>query len=267
MTLHLLLNSITDADDAAQGSVIVSGSHGGLYPAVIASRAGARAVVFNDAGIGFNHAGIAGVQTLAMVGLAAATVDCQTAEIGSASDMAQNGRISFVNEIADTMGLKAGMHVAQAVALFQRAPEPSGILPKMDEARVERQLDGSDTSVLLVDSASLVSSADDGRIIVAGSHGALIGGDPKRALKAHARFACFNDAGIGKHQIGVSRLPALDQQGIAAVTVSHQSCIIGDAASAYENGRISAVNGVAQAMGIMADQPLREALIRVASIR
>lgn len=267
MAQPLLLDSITDADETASGAVIVSGSHGGLYPAVLASRAGARAVVFNDAGIGHRYAGIAGVEALALVGLAAATVDCQSAEIGSAMDMTQGGRISFANDISVGLGVVLGMHVAEVVTLLEQAPDPSGILPKMEEARSERHLDGTDTSVLLVDSASLVSPADDGRIIVAGSHGALIGGDPKRALKAHARFACFNDAGIGKHQIGVSRLPALEQQGIAAVTVSHESCIIGDAASSFDTGVISAANAVAQAMGVRTNERLREALIRVASIR
>ena len=267
MKPHLLLDSITDVSATAEHAIVVSGSHGGLYPAVLASRAGIRAVIFNDAGIGCNRAGIAGVEALAMVGMAAATVDCHSAEIGSAMDMVQNGQISFATEIAESLGLKVGTHVDRAIALLQYAPEPSGILPKMDEARTEQKLVGADTNVLLVDSASLVSPVDDGRIIVAGSHGALIGGDPKRALKAHARFACFNDAGIGKNRIGMSRLPALEQQGIAAATVSHQSCVIGDAASAYKTGVIGAANGIAQAMGVAAGQTLRDALSLVAAIR
>ncbi|MEL7000507.1 MAG: hypothetical protein AAFP68_19830, partial [Pseudomonadota bacterium] len=104
----LLLNSITDAGPDAAGAVIVSGSHGGLYPAVVASRAGARAVIFNDAGGG---AGTAGVDALARVGMAAAAVDCFSALIGSAEDMVANGVMSHVNRIAADLGLSAGRSV------------------------------------------------------------------------------------------------------------------------------------------------------------
>jgi predicted esterase YcpF (UPF0227 family) len=45
-----LLDSITDIAARDAGRVAVSGSHGGLYPASVASRGGLRAVIFNDAG-------------------------------------------------------------------------------------------------------------------------------------------------------------------------------------------------------------------------
>ena len=82
-----------------------------------------------------------------------------------------------------------------------------------------------------------------------GSHGALIGGDPARALKAKARIAVFNDAGVGIESIGITRLPALDDRGVAAVTVSAATARIGDAASALETGVISHTNELAAKLG------------------
>ncbi|MEL7468793.1 MAG: hypothetical protein AAFN27_10080 [Pseudomonadota bacterium] len=247
-----LLSSITDAGPDAAGAVIVSGSHGGLYPAVVASRAGARAVIFNDAGGG---AGTAGVDALARVGMAAAAVDCFSALIGSAEDMVANGVLSHVNETAADLGLSAGRSVFEAVAILESAPVPSGQLEKIAEARSDVTLE-TGPICLLVDSASLVAPEDTGRIIITGSHGGLIGGDPARALKAEARLAVFNDAGIGKDRIGVSRLPALEARGVAALTVAHTSARIGDAQSALETGVISAANKAAQDLGAADGQAL-----------
>lgn len=264
MTSPILLDSITDADASANAAVVVSGSHGGIYPAVVASRAGARAVLFNDAGIGLNRAGIAGVERLTQCGMAAAGVDCQSARIGSAQDMVESGMVSFANEVAAAMGITEGMPVQAALNLLTSARTPHSILPAMAESRRTIIPDGIPATALLVDSASLVTPRDAGQIIIAGSHGGLIGGNPSRALKAKARFACFNDAGIGKGGIGTSRLPALQDQGMPAVTVSHASAIIGDAASSLDTGQISAVNELAAAMGIIVGTSLHDALLRVA---
>ena len=68
----LLLDSITDIGPQHAGAVVISGSHGGLYPASLASRGNLRAVIFNDAGRGYEDAGIAGVLALAMLAVPAA---------------------------------------------------------------------------------------------------------------------------------------------------------------------------------------------------
>ena len=240
------LDSITDAGAAARGRVVVTGSHGGLYPAAVASATGVRAVVFNDAGIGFQQAGVAGVLALDEVGTAAIAADCMTCRIGDAQDMLDRGLVSTVNEAAARLGVRPGMTVSEAVERMTDAPAPTGTLPKVTEARRSRTL-GSGQRVDLLDSASLVGPEDAGCLVITGSHGALIGGNPDRALKAPARVAVFNDAGVGIEQIGITRLPALQTKGIAAVTVAAASARIGDAASALEAGVISFVNDPAAA--------------------
>ena len=249
-----LLDSITDATAATAGQIVVSGSHGGFYPAAVASGARARAVLFNDAGTGLEQAGVAGVLALADTGMAAAGVDCQSCEIGSAADTLENGVISVVNNVAEALGITAGMPVATAIPLLETAPMPQGKLPPYPEARQSVQV--NTVSVELLDSASLVGPQDSSKIVITGSHGGLIGGNPARAIKAPVRIAVFNDAGFGKDNIGISRLPALDARDIAAVTVSCQTARIGDAKSALETGVISALNDAAQAQGAEIDTPL-----------
>lgn len=258
-----LLDSITDVAAADVDKLVLSGSHGGHYPAWLASRAGVRAVVFNDAGIGLDAAGVGGVNALDDVGMAAAAVDCFSARIGSTKDMLASGRISTVNDCAAKTGVTTGMSVADALQSLNKARSPTATLPPVPEARWEYTEPQSGTSLLCVDSASLVTPEDQGRIIITGSHGGLIGGDPARALKTRARFAVFNDAGGGKHDIGWSRLPALDAAGVAAVTVASSSAIIGSAQSCVDHGIVSHANTLAEQLGVSAGQPLAAALARV----
>lgn len=255
----LFLNSITDAGAAARGRIAVCGSHGGMFAATVAARAGLRAVILNDAGHGLNAAGIRGVQALADIGMAAAAVDCMSAEIGAARDSLEHGILSSVNAVAAGLGLAPGQTVHRALTVLTSAPEPNGTMPDIAEARWQEAV--GPHRVLCVDSASLIGPGDAGRIIVTGSHGGLIGGDPTRACKAAARLVAFSDAGGGKNGIGFTRLPALEARGIGAVTLDAQSCEIGSAASALASGRISAVNAIAAALGIAPGADLRAAIL------
>ena len=250
------LDSITDVIPASAGRVAVSGSHGGLYPASIASRAGLAGIVFNDAGGGFENAGAAGIFALDDCGMAAITADCMSCLIGDARDTFENGIVSQENIMANGLGIEAGMAVKEAVAHLLMTPMPIRQMPALDETRTIVQLHPNGAPILTVDSASLVGPDDAGQIIVTGSHGGLIGGNPNRALKALAKLAVFNDAGIGKDAIGLTRLPALNDRGVAAMTVSHDSCRIGDAGSMLETGVISQVNKIGQAMGARIGDPL-----------
>ena len=243
----ILLNSITDA--SSSDDIVITGSHGGLYPAAIASNWQMRAVVFNDAGLGLENAGVAGVMALEKIGMAVAASDSQSCCIGSATDTLERGVIKIANSIALDLGVSPGMPVADSLKHLMDAPKPYGKLPMIQEARKQTTLPGLDSPIRLLDSASLICSEDEGEIVITGSHGGLVGGDPLRALKARAKVAVFNDAGVGIDQAGITRLPILNETGIAAVTVDCQSARIGDAGSALETGLISHTNKIAENIG------------------
>ena len=259
-TALVTLDSITDADIQCKGKVVLSGSHGGMLPAAIASQYKMRAVVLNDAGQGLNNAGVAGILALDAIGMAAASVAHSSCHIGSSHSMLERGVISVANQTALALGIEPGQTTAMALELLQQAPQPAEHLPPVTEARQHVDLAGR--QILLCDSASLVKGSDTDAIIVAGSHGALIGNDPARALKAKARFAAFNDAGGGLDNIGIGRLAALEQRGVAAVTYSHNSAEIGNAASALATGQISAFNQLAGNMGAVTGMSLKQFLSR-----
>lgn len=75
--------SVTALGPAVRGAVLVAGSHGGLIASYLGARAGAHALILNDAGVGLDGAGIAGLAYLEAIGMAAATVAHTSARIGA----------------------------------------------------------------------------------------------------------------------------------------------------------------------------------------
>lgn len=252
-----LLDSITKAE-RLDGVATLSGSHGGVYAAYLAARAHALAVVLHDASVGRDRAGLACLDYCEGLGMAAAVVDYKSARIGNAADMLERGRISFVNEQARALGCIPGMSCKNAMPMLEQSPSWSGDPPVYGEGESEVTLNDHAPAVLCLDSASMVIGEHQGRIIATGSHGALIGTDPEAALKADARAALFNDAGIGIDGVGTTRLPALDGRGIAAATVSAASARIGDGRSTLLDGVLSAVNAHADSLGARVGMPARD---------
>jgi hypothetical protein len=244
----VIADSITRVGPEAAGAVVVNASHGGVYAAYLAVKLQAAAAIFNDAGVGRDRAGIGGLDYLQEFGVAAATVGHMTARIGDGADMMAGGIITHANGLAAALGVTLGQSCRDAAARLQQARPAQRTPPEALEAAF--LLISDPPQVWALDSASLVSPEHKDAIVVTGSHGGLLGGKPETALKYDVRGALYNDAGIGKDEAGVSRLPALDARGIAAATVSAASARIGDARSTYEDGIISRVNARAAGLGL-----------------
>lgn len=261
----VVADTITKLPAEAVGSVVVSGSHGGLYPGYVAAHGGVRAVILCDAGIGKDEAGIGALPYLAAFGIAAGAVSHLTCRIGDTGDMLVRGRISRVNPIAERLGVREGDSTSDAASKLRAAPRVSIDPPAFGEVR-SLVSHGDGRPIVLLDSAAMVGPEDVGQIIVTGSHGGLVGGNPAMALRAEGYAAVFNDAGIGIENAGIARLPALDARGIAAFTVAAGSARIGDAKSSFEDGVISAVNVKAAAMGAQVGAPARDVLLSWAAL-
>jgi hypothetical protein len=254
-----LASTITALPPTVARTVLVTGSHGGLYPGALAAAARVRAVIFSDAGIGLDDAGIASLAALERFGIAAAAISVFTARIGDAEDMMRRGVISHANAVARTLGVTPGNTCATAAEHLVNAPLHRANLLKPSEARRSLAVPKQMRPVTLVDSAALVDPVlDRGAVVVTGSHGGLVGGDPAKAVKADVFAAVFNDAGIGIDEAGVARLAALDARGVAAATVSAASARIGVAASTYADGIVSRVNDVARRLGARQHMAARE---------
>ncbi|MVA97518.1 hypothetical protein GN330_09700 [Nitratireductor sp. CAU 1489] len=116
----VLIDSITQILPEDAGKVVVTGSHGGVSAARFAAAVAARLYVFNDAGIGKQRAGIAGLDRLARAGIAACAVAHDTARIGEAGDSLACGVVSAVNAPAAALGLHVGLRLRDQLAVLGR---------------------------------------------------------------------------------------------------------------------------------------------------
>jgi hypothetical protein len=258
----VVADSITRIGPEAAGAIIVNASHGGIYAAYLAAKLHAAGAIFNDASVGRDGAGIAGLDYLQQFGIAAATVGHDTARIGDGADMMASGVITHANELAASLGVAPGQPCRDAAGALQHAQPTHRAPPEALEAAF--LLISESPQVWALDSASLVLPDHKDTIVITGSHGGLLGGKPETALKYDVLGAIYNDAGIGKDAAGISRLPALDARGIAAATVVAASARIGDARSTYEDGIISRVNARAASLGLREGTTARDF---VASLR
>lgn len=247
--------SVTRLDDVA-GKVLVAGSHGGIIAAYFGAKAGAHALILNDAGLGKDRAGIAGLFYLEEIGMAAAAVDCMSARIGDGADMLARGIVSHANVYAALCGVAAGQSCLEAAKRLREAAAPRSAPPPYAEGRWRIEI--GPPEVWALDSVGKLLPEDAGRILLIGSHGALHGGRPESALGVDAAAAVFNDAGVGADRIGISRLPVLAARGIAAATVDCMSARIGDGRSMWESGRLSHVNASAFRRGAAPGMSVQE---------
>jgi hypothetical protein len=262
-----VFDSITQLDASARGTIVICGSHGALYPAWLAANARVSAVVFNDAALGKHSAGIAGVAWLAGLGLPACAVDYRSARIGDGADTLASGRVSMVNDVAARHGCLPGQSCREvAQCLLENAPEPDPEeIPEIGETRIHMANTGH-REVWLLDSVTLARPEDRRSILVTGSHGALLGGRPDTALEIDVFAAFFNDAGGGKDDAGFTRLPVLDERGIAGATVSCHTARIGDGRSTYDTGVLSRVNEIARRLELKEGLSVREAVARLVGL-
>ncbi|MDP2065941.1 MAG: hypothetical protein Q8K38_08240 [Burkholderiaceae bacterium] len=118
-----IVDSITELTPLDAGCIAISGSHGGVSSARFALAARPLLSVFNDAGIGKDGAGLAGLALLQARGLAACAVAHTSARIGDAASTLNDGIISHANAAALAMGVRPGLACSAATALSCSAPK------------------------------------------------------------------------------------------------------------------------------------------------
>ncbi len=257
----ILADSITHVSEEEKiPRVVICGSHGGIASGIFALRKHLQGVIFNDAGGGKNQAGIAALPLLDKFNIYAATVDAFSARIGLAEETGK-GIISHANSSAINAGIRPGMGSREAAEIMKKAPLVHLSWPlTLDDYHEQLTIIYSSSAgyrIVAMDSNSMVTPENKKDIIMTGSHGALVGEAP--AVKYPVVAAFYNDAGVGKDQAGISRLPWLEKAGIIAATVDAATAKIGLGLDTYQNGIISYSNFLAQKMGIVPGMSAKEA--------
>ncbi len=259
MTAPLVLDSVTHLTAEARGRIAVCASHGAVYAAWYGARKGVSALILNDAGIGREQAGISGLEFLDGLGVPAATVAHTSARIGWGADMPARGVLSFVNAAAASSAC-APAWPAPPRSTSWRAPTSRPRRNRAPGGGPPRDRRGRQTgrSRLRARFQRADRPEDAGHVVVTASHGGLLGGRPETAVKAQVLAGIYVDADRGLDDAGLSRLPALQDRGIAGATVSAFSARIGDGLSVWEDGFISALNPEAARRGGMIGQSTRD---------
>ena len=112
----LLVDSITKVAADDHGAHVVSASHGGASSGEFALETSLASVFFNDAGVGRDRAGVAGLDLLQAQGIAACTVSHDSARIGESASTFECGVISHANAAAAAMGAAAGLRLRDWLA-------------------------------------------------------------------------------------------------------------------------------------------------------
>ena len=243
----LVVPSVTKLPTEADGAVVVGGSHAAVYAAHLVAKAGARAAIHHDAGIGLDEAGVGGLAFAQELGMAMAAIDAESARIGEGEDLMRRGIVSRVNALAAACGVAPGQTCAEAAERLKAAPWPHRAPPAKAEGRSVFEAKAGRRKIICIDSATLISTDDHDQVVATGSHGAESSGQVVAPVQP--ALVLYNDAGFGADRAGAAGLPILDNAGIAGATVTALSAKIGDGRSTLTKGVLSAVNEAAYRLG------------------
>jgi hypothetical protein len=111
--------------------------------------------------------------------------------------------------------------------------------------------------IVVADSITRVGPEAAGAVVVNASHGGVYAA--WLAAKLHAAAAIFNDAGVGRDRAGIGGLDYLEEFGIPAATVGHDTARIGDGADMIASGVVSHANRLAASLSVSPGQACRGA--------
>lgn len=240
--------------------VAIAGSYSGAANLPHAIRQGVRGFIAHDAGVGLDRAGIGALPLGDERGLPVAAVENMSAEVSNGRSMTYQGVISHANETAMALGVETGMRALDAAILMPKAPMRSPSEEELPLDRSFREMITAGTGIGYASSAATNFREGNERandVLAFGSHMGTIAAP---ALEARRFKGCIgNDCGKALNDTGIASLPLLNDLGIIAASVSSMSARIGDGYSTWNDGRISAVNDLASAAGVILDMPAAEA--------
>jgi len=250
----IILDTITRCEgNAAAGDVVVVGSFAGAMSLGFALEIGVRGLVAHDAGVGRDAAGVSGLPLADCLGVPAAAVAAHSARIGDGESVYADGFVSHVNRVAAAFGVVAGQKAADAAFAMLAAP-PGAPSPEPIVDRSQRIVLATPTGrVVLVDSMLFAGMHNRNDVICAGSHGGRV--NMARALEIGPRGALFSDGGGARDGSGVDGLALLDAADVPAAAVDATRARIGDPASTWRDGVVSARNDTARRAGVTLGQP------------
>ena len=252
----MLMDSARYCDERNEGDVVIAASYCGVLPVRLVAPHRPRALIAHDVGIAADGSGIAGLWYLEAIGIPAASVAAESAELGQGRDMYDAGVISRVNILAERCGVEPGMPVSAAAELLATR-DPGNREATTKVRRETKASDGHGHSIVVTDSIVFALPEDSENVLVTAGHTGKTGAVFIEAVSPRG-FICA-DGGPAKNGSGTSGLAALDESGLPGACYDVSTAAMGDAFDAWERGSISAANELATARGVRPGQTVREA--------
>ena len=252
----MLMDSARYCDERNTGDVVIAASYCGVLPVRLVAPHRPRGVIAHDVGIAADGSGIAGLWYLEALGIPAASVAAESAELGQGRDMYDAGVISRVNILAERCGVEMGMPVARAAELLATR-DPGNREATTKVRRETKESDGQGHSIVVTDSIVFALPEDTNNVLVTAGHTGKTGAVFIEAVSPRG-FICA-DGGPAKNGSGTSGLAALDESGLPGACYDGSTAAMGDAFDAWERGYVSAANELARARGVRPGQTVREA--------
>lgn len=114
----VIVDTSSDVDQSNNMDIIITGSHGGVNACEYMGNMKIKGMVSNDAGIGKNEAGIAGMKALDKYDIPAVAVATMSAKIGNGTSTYEQGKVSATNELAKKLGIREGISAREAADIM-----------------------------------------------------------------------------------------------------------------------------------------------------
>jgi len=245
--------------------VVVPASYIGVLPARMVAIHRPRGVIGHDACVGKDGAGIGGLWYLEALGIPAATADGMTAEMGNGRDLYESGVLSHVNYPAERCGLRPGMSVREAAFLLRDVDSSDvEVGNKIRREIVEEHPSGR--RIVVTDSIVWALPEDEKvSVLVTAGHTGRSGA--KFLLEADPYAFICHDGGMSKNRSGITGLDTTAAVGLPGACIDGNTAPIGDAFRAWDEGRISAANEPALALGVEIGMSVADAARRLLADR
>ncbi len=251
----VVTDSLTFCDARLGGrDVLVAGSFAGRVAFAFALSFGVRALIAHEAGLGKDAAGVSGLAAADSFGIPGAAVRTMSARLGEGASVFEEGIIGHANGAATALGVRPGMAAREAARLLLDTPAARGApVPDLVDRSRTTAVETTDGRIVLLGSLSFADGSNRRDVLCAGSHGGRVNARSLLAI-VRPRGALVFDGGMAKDRSGISGLALLDEAGVPAAAVDVMSARIGDPASLYETGIISAAGAAARARGVALGQ-------------
>jgi hypothetical protein len=246
------------AEDNRDRDVVVNASYSGVLPARFLAAQRPAGVIGLDCAVGPAGAGVAGLWYLEALEVPAAAVDVTGVRLGDGVDVWEHGVISFVNQPARDRGVRVGGSVQESArAMLSGSSEAPASASDVTNREI-MATHPSGRRIVCVDSIAFGLPEDAHRsVLVTAGHTGRSALPYLQSVRPHA-YIC-SDGGMGRDRSGVASLEFTVDEGIPGATVDASTARMGEAASSWNDGTISATNALAHDAGVRVGMACQEA--------